>query len=102
LNSRLHSNNYITQLALIAKRSDITTHGYDLVFRPLIDELKTLETDGIDVYYMGELKKIRGTISYIISDNLAANNLAGLVESFGPRVNGNCDVLWMRNSFVIR
>jgi hypothetical protein len=75
-------------MALIVKRVHLTTHGYDLVFKPLIDDLKKLENEGIYVNFMGQLKNIKGTISFVISDNLAANSLAGLVESFGPNVKG--------------
>jgi hypothetical protein len=75
-------------LALIVDRSCIEKYGYDLVLKPMLDDLKILEGNGIDVSFMGELKNITGTISFVISDNLAANSLAGLVESFGPNVSG--------------
>ena len=75
-------------MALIVKRSCIVKHGYDLVFKPLVDDLRILESNGLDVRYLSEWRNIKGTISFVIADNLAANNLAGLVESFGPNVVG--------------
>lgn len=61
-----------------------------MIFEDLINELKLLETNGFEIEKNNETLRLKGTISYIVADNLAANNLAGLVESFGCKVNGFC------------
>lgn len=59
----------------------------DNVIKQLKEDLLKLEKEGIEVTANNQSYKIRGTICFLVSDNLAANALAGLVESFNE--NGN-------------
>ena len=64
------------------------------IMKPLIDDLKTLETEGVDVSYNGDNFKLKGTITYFCSDNLAGNGVGGYIESFGC----NIDCKYLKNN----
>ena len=55
--------------------------------KPLIEDLKILEETGIEIVYNDQNIVIKGTISYICSDNLAGNSIGGYIESFGSNVD---------------
>ncbi len=76
----------MTQLAILAKRKDVKEFGLGTFFKPILDDLKILETSGIDIDHVGKKLKLYGTISYFVADNLAANGVSGMVESF----SANC------------
>ncbi len=78
---------YFTQLALLFYDSQLKYYGYDVIMKPLIDDLKTLESTGIAIIYNNETIVLKGTISYICSDNLAGNSVGGYIESFGSNVD---------------
>lgn len=65
--------------------SDLKTHGFSRILRPLIDDLKILEDEGIDIEVDLKEKNIKGTISSLSFDNLGGNMLLGMVESFQAR-----------------
>ena len=66
-------------------------------FKPIMDDLKLLETTGIDVQLDGKTIKLYGTISYFVADNLAANGVSGMVESF----SANCKILKLIFKLII-
>jgi hypothetical protein len=53
----------------------------------LLDDLKILENEGINVVYKARTINLKGTISYIAQDNLASNGIGGFIESFGSNVS---------------
>lgn len=73
--SKLHT----IQLAILCKSCHVKTYGFNKIMDPLISSLSKLE-EGLVL--PGLNSKIYGTISTVISDNLAAHELGGLVESF--------------------
>ncbi len=73
----------MTQLLILIRKSYVNKFGYEKIIYPLKQDLLKLETDGIEISYNNQIIKLRGTISFLVSDNLAANSLAGLIESFG-------------------
>jgi hypothetical protein len=73
---------YFTQLAIICEAKYIKKYGFNKVLKPLIEDLKLLETSGIEIEVGGQKTIVKGTISYLSSDNLAANSIGGFVESF--------------------
>ena len=67
-------------LAALFYTEDLKTYGFDLILKPLIDDLKILETTGIQLPFINE--PLFGSVIQITGDNLALNGLLGFVESF--------------------
>lgn len=67
-------------LALLCKSHDVKTCGYHKIFEPLLQDLVTLEQQGVFVSQLGIF--VKGTLECVVSDNLAAHGIAGFVESF--------------------
>lgn len=80
----LQSKNYVTQLALLFDNNYLIKYGYDRILHCLVQDLKTLETQGIII---GD-RNLLGSIIYLCADNLGANSICGFVESFGCRTSG--------------
>jgi len=55
--------------------------------KPLLHDLKHLETIGITINYKGIERTLKGTISYICQDNQAGNSIGGFIESFGSNID---------------
>lgn len=70
------------QLILLCKNKDFSYFGMNSVFRRLVEDLKVLEEDGIDVQVNGTNEKIFGSVFTTMNDNLGAHQIAGLVENF--------------------
>jgi len=49
-------------------------------YKPLVEDLKKLEDDGLEIY---EGKCVKGTAAFIAGDNLGLQGLMGMQESFG-------------------
>ncbi|KAL0147792.1 hypothetical protein M9458_056908 [Cirrhinus mrigala] len=80
LDSKYRSALHSIQLALLCKVNALKEHGYDEVLRPLIQDIATLEENGVYVEQLAE--SVKGTILYVAADNLGAHSLAGFQESF--------------------
>ena len=58
-------------------------YGFRHVVQRLVDDLHSLETDGLEFEMNdGTVKVFHGTMAFVIADNLAAHTLSGLMESF--------------------
>uniref|UniRef100_A0A8C7WUQ7 C2H2-type domain-containing protein n=1 Tax=Oryzias sinensis TaxID=183150 RepID=A0A8C7WUQ7_9TELE len=68
------------QLALLCNTSTVKECGYAKVLQPLIYDLKLLEQNGVYLEQLGE--SVKGTVLYVVADNLGAHSLAGFLESF--------------------
>ncbi|CAF0735073.1 unnamed protein product [Brachionus calyciflorus] len=75
---------------MIFKTKCIKEYGFSKILETLIRDLQILEQDGIEISTQNNSMIVKGTICYIVSDNLAANGIAGLVKSFSSRVSGFC------------
>jgi len=94
----LGSKNYYTQLAVLFDNELVAKYGYEIILKCLIDDIKILESEGIEVVVTYEQpteqniepKKInlKGSIIYVCADNLGANSVCGLIENFGTQTNG--------------
>lgn len=71
---------YVIELAALCKVPDIQKCGHQRAFGPLLQDLCTLEQDNVFIECLGE--SVRGTVSCVVSDNLAAHALAGFVQCF--------------------
>lgn len=59
---------------------DLKKYGFDEILKPLIDDVKTLEMEGIEVPFSDS--PLRGTVIQVTGDNLGLHGLFGLIESF--------------------
>ena len=71
-------------LALLYHASD-KAFGLEEVFRPLLTDLRNLETDGIDVIVDGNVRRLHFAVCLISCDNLGLQTVLGLVESFSAK-----------------
>lgn len=69
-------------LALIFHSSERSKYGNEKIFRCLIEELKTLEKDGITLETNNGNITILFHVILIVGDNLGIHSVLGLVESF--------------------
>lgn len=68
--------------ALIFSSKDREEYGNFAVFRPLIEELKYLESQGIELNLSGNKVRIYFKLALILGDNLGLHGILGFVESF--------------------
>lgn len=80
LPSKYRSALHVIQLALLCKVPDVQKCGYESVLGPLMQDLRTLEQDGVFIESLGQ--SLKGTVLFVAADNLAAHGLAGFVQSF--------------------
>lgn len=71
---------HVIKLAALCKVSDLQRCCYERVLCPLLQDLCTLEQDGVFIECLGQ--SVRGTVLCVVSDNLAAHSLAGFMKSF--------------------
>ena len=68
------------QLLMMCTEKDLKYFGYHVVFEPFLKEIAILESQGITLD--GQCEKVKGTLHSIVSDNLGAHGIAGMIESF--------------------
>jgi hypothetical protein len=78
------SENHATQLAIMCHSFTLTELDYHFVFEKLINDIKILEEQEIDIFHNNEVVNLKGTICYIVADNLCASGIGGFFESFNP------------------
>ena len=69
-------------LVLICHASDITQYGYGVIMKPLLNDLIRLDQGVQIANRFGDSSIIHGRLEHLAGDNLAANQLLGLVTSF--------------------
>lgn len=82
LGSCFRSTLQVIQLACLCRSELVKKHGYGCILKPVIRDLKILEQDGISLNINGSSVKVKGTVSFVACDNLAAHAIGGFVESF--------------------
>jgi len=88
LESKYRSASHIVQLACMGRYKDVKQFGYDKYLYPLLRDLSFLETTGVYIEALGD--SIRGSVTAVVADNLAAHAIGGFLESFGPNVKYPC------------
>lgn len=75
-------NSVLTNIHVISLfySQDLKKYGFDKILQPLIDDLKSLETEGIDVPFSDT--PLLGSVVQVTGDNLGLHGLFGFVESF--------------------
>lgn len=67
------------QLVLLCKESDLKLFGWKKILCPLIDDLKDIETTGINLFNDMVSK---GSVVCMLGDNLGSHGVGGFIESF--------------------
>ena len=65
------------QLVMVYQAKMLDTFGYKNLLKPLIKDLKLLETNGVQIKLPHKVHLFRGTVTMVIADNLAAHALSG-------------------------
>lgn len=69
-------------LLAVYKSLDAKTYGLDTVLRPIVEEIRCLERDGITVDTPSFQGVVKFTVVQVVGDNLGLNALLGYTESF--------------------
>ena len=67
------------QLVLLCKEKYVTSDNMAFLFQPLINDLKVLETEGLNI---GLEYNVKGSSTAITGDNLGSNWMGGFVTKF--------------------
>ena len=70
------------QLALFFPSALIQKYGYDILIQPLTDDIKVLESIGLDVDFEGKIHNFKGTVTMVVARNLAAPALGRFFCNF--------------------
>lgn len=75
-------NSVLMNIHLVAlfHSEDLKKYGFGPILQPLVNDLKVLETQGIQVPFSDT--PLKGTVIQVTGDNLAIHGLFGMVESF--------------------
>ena len=89
------------QLICLCKEVDYVKFGSNVVFRKLVDDLKELEENGIDI---GETEPLHAVVFAILGDNLGSHEIGGFTCNFSTTqyMCRYClihrDILWEQGS----
>lgn len=75
-----HSSLLSINLAILCKTDDVNKYGYDRILYPLLQDVKTMEQDGVFIPFLGRC--LKGTNQAVVADNLGAHGIVGFKESF--------------------
>ena len=67
-------------LATCYHSDDVKYFGWEAILRPLVNELKALETTGITLVVNGETMQVKVIVGVFTADNLFMNSIMGFVE----------------------
>ena len=70
---------HVVQLAVFCKVLDLQGLGYEGVLGPLVQDIRTLEQDGVSIESLGQ--SVKDPVLFAAADNLAAHGLGGFVQS---------------------
>lgn len=70
-------------LVALFHAQDLKKYGFDPILQPLIDDVKILENDGLDLPISTD--QVYGTVCQVTGDNLGMHSILGFTESFSGR-----------------
>ena len=76
-------------MILLSSAQIVSKYGYKKILQPLLDNIRELEKNGLEVRNDGVTHRFYGTISMVVAGNLAAHALAGFYCNFST-VNRFC------------
>ena len=69
-------------LLAVYKADDAKTYCFNAILRPIVEEIKCLETNGIRITSPDFQGVVKCTIAQVVGDNLGLNAILGYIESF--------------------
>ena len=66
-------------LLAVYKADDAKTYGLDAILRPIVEEIKCLETDGIKITSPNFQGVVKCTIAQVVGDNFGLNASLGYI-----------------------
>lgn len=69
-------------LLAVYKSDDVATYGLDAILRPIVDEIRCLESEGIFVNTPNYQGVVKFTVIQVVGDNLGLHTVLGYIESF--------------------
>ena len=69
-------------VAVLSPASFVSRYGYKTILAPLLDDIKKLETEGIQVIFEGKQHHFFGTVNMLIADDLVAHAIGGYFCNF--------------------
>ena len=69
-------------LIAMFNEEDVKMYGYDIIMRPLVDDIIELEPNGVHIDSDVFNGTVRVSIAQVSGDNLGVNGIVGFVESF--------------------
>ncbi|XP_071153109.1 uncharacterized protein [Mytilus edulis] len=79
---KFRSQLHCIQLVALCHSTTLKHNGFEKILDPLINDLQSLETNGITVSKHNVDHHFYGTVSVVIADNLGAHGIGGYMESF--------------------
>ena len=70
------------QLAALCRAQYVKKYGLEKFFEPIVSDIKSLESNGINVQFEGRSYNFKGTVCFVVADNLAAHAVGGYFENF--------------------
>lgn len=70
-------------LAALIHSEDVKSYGFDTVLKPLVDDLITLEQQGLFIAKLG--RTLKGFVHCVVADNLGAHGIAVFVEKLSGK-----------------
>ncbi|XP_051947874.1 uncharacterized protein LOC127619140 [Xyrauchen texanus] len=69
-------------LLAVYKTDDAKTYGIDAVLKPIVEDIKSLEKEGVDIKTSSFEGTVKVSICQVVGDNLGLNAVLGFTESF--------------------
>lgn len=66
----------------VYKSNDVATYGLDAILRPIVEDIRCLESDGIFVNTPNYQGVVKFTVVQVVGDNLGLHGILGYIESF--------------------
>ncbi|CAN8008591.1 unnamed protein product, partial [Ixodes pacificus] len=82
IHPRLRSQLKFLHMAIIAKYADVQKYGLGIALKPLLDELKELQNNGLHVNLHGHKVSMKVCLLACSGDNLSMNRVGGFTCSF--------------------
>lgn len=97
-------------LCLLFHSADLKKFGSRVIFSKLIEELVSLENEGIIITVSNKTYKLKIFLTLILGDNLGLNTILGLNESFRSNFfcrfckcsRKDCEKMWKQNDEKLR
>lgn len=70
------------KLALLCREKYVEKFGWDQVLKELLNDIKTLESEGIKVTCQDGIEHYHGTLLVMLGDNLGSHQIGGFTDNF--------------------